>query len=113
MNLNHLDDLLRWFGHVPLEQAVGDVQPFPLPELWLVVEDAVRVIIEDEEIVGGVEKDTRRALVVTAPVLMSVASHVGLAVAEAMAINGNEVVFCLCRVWLENNKGNIIRLFVL
>ena len=79
----------------------------------MVVKDTVRVITNNTEILRRVEEDTGGALVVAAPLLVGVPSHVGLAVAEATPIDSNRVVLCFGRVWLENGKGHSIRLFVL
>ena len=69
------------------------------------VKHTVRVITDNVEILWAVEEDTGGALVVAAPVLVGVPSHVGLAVAEAMSIHSDGVVLCFCRVRLKNNKG--------
>ena len=50
------------------------------------VKGADRVISVRSEVCWRVEEDARRALVVAAPVLVGVPSHVVLAVAEAMSI---------------------------
>ena len=49
----------------------------------------------EAEIIPRVEKDTYSALVIAAQVLVGVPSHVGLAVAEATPIRGNQSCFDL------------------
>ena len=56
------------------------------------IKHTVGVITDDAEILRGVEEDAGSALIIAAPVLMGVASHVGLAVAEATTINRDGVV---------------------
>ena len=69
------------------------------------------MVTNKAEILLRVEEDTGGALVIAAPLLVSVPSHVGLAVAEAMSIHSDGVVLCFCRVRLKNNKGHSMKLF--
>ena len=65
------------------------------------VKHTVGVILDGAEIIKKVEKDTHRALVVAAQVLVGTHSHVGLAVAEATPIHGNQACFDLAEYGLK------------
>ena len=72
----------------------------------MVVKDTVGLIADNAEISWSVEEDSSGALIVAARVLVGVPSHVGFAVAEAIPVDSNRVVFCFGRVFLENDKGH-------
>ena len=59
------------------------------------------MIPDGAEIIRRVENDTHSALVISAQVLVGTHSHVGLAVAEATPIHGNQACFDLAEYGLK------------